>query len=162
MIYEVEGDILKSRADAIGHGVAPMDHFDSGLALTLREDYPSMYKDFRHYCQTYHPKPGGVWLWQGSDGRKIFCLLTQEPPLGSSGHPGRASSINIRHSLRELVKEIEQQQVTSLALPKLATGVGGLDWKEVKPIVEEFLGPLPIPVYLYSTFVKGVEAKESR
>ena len=30
MIHEVSGDILLTQAQAIAHGVAPNDHFDSG------------------------------------------------------------------------------------------------------------------------------------
>lgn len=33
MIHEVAGDILLTKAQAVAHGVAPNDHFDSGLAL---------------------------------------------------------------------------------------------------------------------------------
>ena len=61
MLKEVSGDILLSTAGAIAHGIAPHDHFKQGLALSLREQWPGMYKDFRHYCQTYTPKPGGAW-----------------------------------------------------------------------------------------------------
>ena len=42
MIYEVSGDILLSKAQAIAHGVAPNDHFTNGLALSLRERYPAL------------------------------------------------------------------------------------------------------------------------
>jgi hypothetical protein len=45
-------------------------------------------------------------------------------------------------------------------LPKLASGVGGLDWKDVKPLIEKHLGNLEIPVYVYSTYHPGVKAKE--
>jgi len=161
MIREVEGDLLLSRADAWAHGVAPMDHFDSGLALSLREHYPSMYKDFRHYCQTYHPKPGDVWLWQSADHRKIFNLLTQEAAQGNSGHPGRASTINVRHCLKNLVRELQKESIRSLAIPRIATGVGGLDWKDVQPLVEEYLGPIDIAVFVYTTYHKGVSAEEN-
>lgn len=37
MIREVAGDILLTRAQVIAHGIAPHDHFDSGLALALCE-----------------------------------------------------------------------------------------------------------------------------
>ena len=133
MIKKVQGDILLSKADAIAHGVAPLDHFDSGLAAHVREDYPSLYKDFRHYCQTYHPKPGSVWLWQGINHKKIFNLMTQEPAEHNSGHPGKASLHNLRHCLKELAHQVEQNNIQSIALPKIATGVGGLDWKDVEP-----------------------------
>ena len=47
MIYEVSGDILLSDARAIAHGVAPNDNFTTGLAFSLREHWPALYKDFR-------------------------------------------------------------------------------------------------------------------
>ena len=66
MIIEVTGDILLSSAHAIAHGVAPNDPVHSGLALSLREKWPSMYKDFRHYGQTTHPHQGTIWAWAGA------------------------------------------------------------------------------------------------
>ena len=51
MIHEVSGDILLSKAHWIAHGVGVDDDFKSGLALSLRERFPSLYKDFRHYCR---------------------------------------------------------------------------------------------------------------
>ena len=53
MIKKVQGDIMLSKADAMAHGVAPMDHFDSGLAASIREDYPSLYKDFRSSSEQF-------------------------------------------------------------------------------------------------------------
>jgi hypothetical protein len=38
--------------------------------------------------------------------------------------------------------------------------VGGLKWEDVKPLIEKHLGHLPIPVYVYTTFRPGVQAKE--
>ncbi len=160
MIKEVEGDILLSKADAIAHGVAPMDHFDTGFAFSIRENYPSMYKDFRHYCQTFHPKPGEVWLWQSADKRKIFNLLTQEAAPAASAHPGRATASAMRHCLKNLVRQLEKEGIKSLAITKLSTGVGGMDWNEVQSILHEYLDALAIPVYVYSVYRKDIQATE--
>lgn len=159
MIKEVNGDILFSTAQAVAHGVAPNDHFNSGLALSLREEFPAMYKDFRQYCFKAHPKPGEVWFWRGA-GQKVINLLTQEPPQNGNGHPGKASIVFVNHALRELVKLIEKERLESIAIPRLATGVGGLDWDEVRPVIYHFLEPLETRVYLYSQFSKGVKAVE--
>jgi hypothetical protein len=43
----------------------------------------------------------------------------------------------------------------------LATGVGGLDWKEVMPLIAKHLGHLSIPVYVYTTYRPEVEAEEN-
>lgn len=160
MLKEVAGDILNSKAAAIAHGVAPSDHFNQGLALSLREYLPAMYKDFRHYCQVAHPKPGSIWTWPAPDGRRFVNLMTQTPPASEGANPGKASVRNVKAALKELRKLIQDEKLTSLALPRLATGVGGLDWDEVKPLIEEQLGDLDIPVYLYTTYRKGVTAVE--
>lgn len=162
MIHEVSGDILKTKAEAIAHGVAPFDHFENGLALSLKEEWPSMVKDFRHYCHLSNPKPGGAWVWAGVGGKRIVNLLTQEPPNGEkhSGHPGKASVSHVHHSLKELATIIRKENIKSVALPKLATGVGGLDWQEVKPLIESHLKDCGAEVYLYTTFKKGQVAEE--
>ena len=58
---EVAGDILLTKAEALEHGVAPNDDFANVLALALRERWPAMYKDFRHYSQTFTLKTGELW-----------------------------------------------------------------------------------------------------
>lgn len=160
MIYEVAGDILKSKSQVIAHGVAPNDHFNTGLALSLREMWPSMYKDFRHYYQTHHPKAGEVWAWAGADGKRILNLLTQEPAKDHDSNPGKANLENVNHALKDLRKWIEAEGVKSIALPRLATGVGGLSWDQVYPLIQKHLGDLNVKVYIYSKYQKGVEAEE--
>ena len=161
MIHEVTGDILKTRAQAIAHGVSPNDDFHTGLALSLREYAPALYKDFRHYCQSTHPKPGGLWTWAGADGRRIVNLFTQEGAEGHhGGKPGKASLSHVRHALKALREEIVAKSLGSVALPRLATGVGGLQWEDDRPLVQETLGTLEIPVVVYTTYRPGVVADE--
>lgn len=164
MIREVEGDILLSQAEAIAHGIAPSDHFTHGLAMALRERFPAMAKDFRHYCQQNHPKPGEVWLWGGADREsgsiRIVNLLTQQPAADASGTPGKATFPNVNHALKNLAELIVEEGIGSIALPRLATGVGGLDWVDVRPLVVKHLSGLGIPVVIYTTYHKGVRADE--
>jgi O-acetyl-ADP-ribose deacetylase (regulator of RNase III) len=161
MIIEVTGDILLSRAQVIAHGIAPNDDFAQGLALALRENQPALYKDFRHFCHTQHPKAGTLWSWMGADGRIIVNLLTQEAAYGHGEKPGHATTAHVNHALRELRKLADSEKFSSLALPRLATGVGGLDWDDVYPLIRQHLGDLAIPVYVYTTFHKGQAAGES-
>ncbi|MFN0215065.1 MAG: macro domain-containing protein [Saprospiraceae bacterium] len=160
MIKEVSGDILLSKAQAIAHGVAPNDHFDNGLALSLRQDYPSMVKDFRHWCHQTSPHPGGAWIWSGTEGKRIVSLLTQEPASGHGGHPGKATLHNVGHALRELKKIMDKEDIKSIALPRLASGVGGLNWEHVRDLIYKTFEEGNAMVYIYSTFVKGQAAEE--
>ena len=160
MIHEVTGDILLSKAHAIAHGLAPNDHFDQGLALALREHWPMMAKDFRHFANQCHPKPGEVWTWGGFNVR-VFNLMTQDGDHAHGAKPGRATVANVNHCLRRLQHELEKGEIKSLALPRLATGVGGLDWADVRPLIQSHLGSLKIPVFVYTHYEKGVAATET-
>lgn len=160
MIRIVSGDILLSQAQAIAFGVAPNDPFSQGLAHALRERWPSMYKDFRHYCQSRHPEPGGIWTWSGAGDTHLISLFTQEAAYGHGGKPGRATLAKVNHALRALAAEVVREQYQSLALPRLATGVGGLEWDAVEPLLEAHLGSLGIPVIVYATYRPGVVAEE--
>ena len=151
---------MLSKAEAIAHGVAPDDHFNQGLALALRENYPAMAKDFRHFCHVSHPKPGDIWTWAGADGKRVVNLMTQEPAPTKKSNPGKATSHNVNVALRNLKHLVEEEGFKSLALPRLATGVGGLDWDEVRQLIENQLGDLDIPIYLYTTYRSGVAADE--
>lgn len=161
MIREIEGDLLLSKAAVIAHGVAPNDPFAHGLALALRTRAPALYKDFRHYCHTYHPKAGTLWTWTGPDGVRVVSLFTQDPVEGHhGGKPGPASEKHVGHALKALHHFAEHEKVPSLAVPRLSTGVGMLNWDRVKPLIQQHLGPLSIPVYVYSTYRAGVAGAE--
>lgn len=160
MLKEVCGDILLSGAQVIAHGVAPNDNFNQGLALSLRKLMPAMYKDFRHYCQVSHPKAGDLWAWTSTDDRLIVNLLTQEAAYGHGAKPGKATTAYVNSALKELHKFIKAENIKSVALPRIATGVGGLTWDDTYPLVKKQLGNESIPIYLYTTFNPGEKAVE--
>lgn len=160
MLHFLAGDILLSKAQAIAHGVAPNDNFHSGLALALRERWPAMASDFRHYCHGHHPRSGDLWTWGGVGGVRVVCLMTQDEAYEHGTRPGRAHLEHVNHSLKKLRRTIEKEGFTSLALPRLATGIGGLDWDDVRPLIQEHLGDLKIPVIVYETFHPSVAAVE--
>jgi len=161
MLKYVIGDILLSKAEAIAHGVAPNDDFKQGLALSLREQWPALYKDFRHYCKVNHPKEGGLWTWKTAGSPLIVNLLTQEHPSVQGGIPGRAHTSYVSSALKELGKLIIAEKIKTVALTKLATGVGALPWAEVKPMIEAHLGSSPATIFVYEEFHKGQTAQES-
>lgn len=160
MLHEVTGDIVLSKAHAIAHGVSPNDHFNQGLALALRQQWPAMYKDFRHYEKLTTPSAGELWAWVGAGGQHIVSLFTQGAGIGHGDHGGKANLSNVGHALKALRRFVEDEHITSLALPRLATGVGGLEWNDVRPLVSQHLGDLPIPVFVYSTYSAGRQADE--
>ena len=160
MIHEVSGDILLTGAQAVAHGIAPHDHFNQGLALSLREEWPSLAKDFRHFCHTETPKPGEIWVWKGTNGKFIVNLITQEGNHEHGNKPGKAKIEYVNRSLKLLSKFLAEEEIASVALPRLATGVGGLAWEDVLPLIKTHLGQSGAEVFIYTTFKKGLKADE--
>jgi len=160
MIHEVEGDILQTGAAAIAHGVAANDPMKQGLAEALHKLYPAMHKDFHHWCRQQHPKLGSAWIWSGPGGVRVINLLTQEGGYEHGSKPAQASTSSVNHALRALRKIIADEKLASVALPRLATGVGGLEWTDVRPLIYAQLGDVGAEIYLYKTYVPGKKAAE--
>lgn len=160
MIIKVEGDILLSRAQAIAHGVGINDPMDKSLALELRSRHPAMHKDFDRWCHQHNTKPGEAWMWAGPDNVRIVNLITLEGMDSHEHRHGKATLSNVRHALSALVKIVNAEKLASIALPRLATGVGDLDWDDVCPLIENSLGALDIPVYVYAVYHPDQAADE--
>ncbi len=160
MIHEVAGDILLSGAQALAHGVAPDDSFTCGLALAVRRRWPPLYAAFLTHCRDHRPRPGDLWSWTSAEGRTIVSLFTQDPRRPHGNRPGRSSLRYLARCLASLRDYAEAQQFKSLALPRIATGAGGLDWELARPVLDEQLGSLAIPVILYDVYRPEVRAPE--
>ena len=95
-------------------------------------------------------------------GIQVFNLLTQEGEHHHGAKPGKATTANVNHSLKRLRHALEKEQVQSLALPKLATGVGGLAWSDVLPLVRHHLAESETVVFVYTQFHQSVQARKAR
>lgn len=124
-----------------------------------------MVRDYRHAVHAKPLEPGELWAWAGVDAegrtRGIVNLLTQDMVGdGKAAKPGKATLEYVGRALKSLARHVRDQRVKSVALPRLATGVGGLGWSDVKPLVHQHLGDVGVPVVVYDVYVKGVRADE--
>lgn len=99
-------------------------------------------------------------MWGSANNVRVVNLITQEGGYGHGSKPRKAYVKLVSDSLRALVKMAKKEGFTSIALPRLATGVGGLDWDEVWPVIEQRMSDLEIPVYVYSQYRPGEQAVE--
>jgi len=88
-------------------------------------------------------------------------LIIQDAIDSHNYHVHKATLNNVKHALDALAKIILKEKITSIALPKLATGSGDLDWDDVWPLIENSLKDIGIPVYVYTRYHPGQKAEES-
>ena len=134
MIYEVEGDILLTRAQLVVHNVTTFDPMNRGIARKLTDKYPAMAEAFHLWCGEAGAEPGDIWRWEASDHTQMIAL---------------------HRCLRRLAKEVTSTRVKSLAMPRIASGTFGLDWSEVHGMLQSQLGDLVIPIFVYVQELEG-------
>ena len=151
MIKYVNGDILYTHAQTICHGVSTDDDFKTGLGLILRQAYPNLYKEFRQYLKAQNPSPGEYWLWQNPSKNVLQLFIREEGK--------KAKQSNINRSLHEVRRHYKELGIESLALTRLGSGLGRLDWAEAKESIEAQLADLPINVIVYENYGIGKRAE---
>ena len=108
MIYEVDGDILLTRAQLVVHNVTTFDPMNRGIARKLKDKYPAMAEAFHLWCGEAGAEPGDIWRWEASDHTQMIALITQE---------GDEDPTRIRRpdkiALRRLAKEVAATRVKS-------------------------------------------------
>ena len=142
MIKYIEGDIFKSPAQVIVNTVNTVGVMGKGLALSFKQRYPEMFKQYKNVCEKNLFAIGKLMLVYEAD-HWILLFPTKE----SWRNPSKIEYIE--KGLAKFVKSYAEKNITSIAFPRLGCGNGELDWNDVKPIMERYLKDLPIDIYIY-------------
>jgi O-acetyl-ADP-ribose deacetylase (regulator of RNase III) len=140
MIRFTQGNLLEAPAEALVNTVNTVGVMGKGIALMFKEAFPENYRLYREACKTKNVKIGRVFATERRDfvsgPRWIINLPTKE-------HWRAPSRIEwIRDGLVDLRRFIEEHKIRSVALPPLGSGNGGLEWREVRPLIVQALEPL--------------------
>lgn len=163
MIIEVEGDIFFTSAQSIAHCTYINDDFNHGLAAQLRVLWPEFHKDFKHFCKTEFPNEGDVWPWMGPGTPVIFSLFTQKKAISrrvQSYSSTKSTKKNLNHALKKLFMDLDILNIPSIAIPRISTGGGGLDWNDVKYMIEKNLSQFEGQIFLYTNYIPKLKATE--
>lgn len=159
MIYEVEGDIMLSRAQVIAQGVSTFDPMTRGIARKLHERFPAMVEQFNTWCEQEQAEPGQLWLWGEPGQQQVLNLITHEGDDDPT-RPGRPDKIAVHRCFRALNRLVAEQRLPSIAMPTIGAGEFGLDWAEVRGMMHSQLGELLIPLFVYVKELDGQVAHE--
>ena len=142
MIEYIEGDIFDSPAQVIVNTVNTVGVMGKGLALSFKKRYPGMFESYKKVCEKHQLTIGKLMLHQEAD-HWILLFPTKE----NWRNPSKLEYIE--KGLMKFVSTYAEKHITSIAFPKLGCGNGELDWNLVRPLMERYLKPLPIDVYIY-------------
>lgn len=141
-----KGDLFASDAQTLVNTVNTVGVMGKGVALEFKRRFPAMFADYQRRCAADQVRLGEPYLWRNPSGPSIVNFPTK-------GHWRSVSKLaDIERGLGYLTEHITQWEVTSLAVPPLGVGSGGLDWAAIGPTLYRHLDRLPIPVVLYAPF----------
>jgi O-acetyl-ADP-ribose deacetylase (regulator of RNase III) len=142
MITYIYGDIFYSPARVLVNPVNTVGSMGSGLSQDFKRFFPEMFEQYRELCQR--------------DGLGIGQLLLYRTPhkwilnFPTRRHFRAESSLEfVEEGLKKFVLTYADHNITSVSFPTLGTGEEGLKWEDVRPLMEAYLNPLPLSIYIH-------------
>ena len=144
-----------SPAQALVNTVNVVGVMGKGIAKEFKHYYPQMFERYRRICQAKQLDVGKLTL------NKEEPVLYRKKPTGqyrqrwvlnfpTKRHWRSKSKLEyVEAGLTKFVAEYAHRGIESVAFPQLGVGNGGLKWPVVQEMMEQYLGPLPIPVYIH-------------
>ncbi|RST47115.1 macro domain-containing protein [Variovorax sp. DXTD-1] len=140
MIELTSGDILKDDSEAIVNTVNCVGIMGRGIALQFKNAWPENFKVYEAACKRGEVQPGRMFVFdteQLTFPRYIINFPTKRHWRGKSRME------DIESGLAALVSEIQRRNIRSVSIPPLGSGLGGLEWPDVLPRIEQAMQALP-------------------
>ena len=137
------GDMFNEPTEAIVNTVNCVGVMGKGVALEFKRRWPDNFKAYKRLCDDKQLSTGQMFVFDNNDfldGGKHRYLIN----FPTKQHWRSRSKIEyVRDGLVDFVKQVRELGIRSVALPPLGCGNGGLDWAEVRPLIEAALAELP-------------------
>lgn len=146
MFKALIGDLFSSQAQTLVNTVNCVGVMGKGVALEFKKRFPAMFEDYAARCELKQVHLGEPYLYRDISGRQIVNFPTKDHWRS----PSRL--VDIERGLDFFAKQIAEWGVTSVAMPPLGCGNGGLEWCEVGPLVYRKLHHMPIDIEIYAPY----------
>lgn len=139
MIEYKTGDILRADVEALVNTVNCVGVMGRGIALQFREAFPANFKAYEAACKSEEVQPGRMFVFETgwlTNPKYIINFPTKRHWRGKSRIE------DIESGLKALREEIVRRGIRSIAIPPLGSGLGGLDWNDVRPRIERAIADI--------------------
>ncbi|MFB6231038.1 MAG: macro domain-containing protein [Salinibacter sp.] len=144
MVEIRQGDLFDADVEALVDPVNCAGTMSRGVSAQFRVRFPRNAERYRTACSNDQLAPGDVLVFdrgglfgdQDAGPRYILNVATKAHWSGTS----KLSQIDA--GVATLVQEAKARDLASLALPALGCGGGGLDWTDVRPLIESHFASL--------------------
>lgn len=133
MIEYKSGDILQENSEALVNTVNCVGVMGRGIALQFKHAFPENFKAYAKTCKRGDVQPGQMFVFETGQLTAPYFIIN----FPTKRHWREKSRMeDIESGLMALVETIQQYNIHSVAIPALGSGLGGLNWTDVKPRIE--------------------------
>jgi hypothetical protein len=157
----LEGDMFFSRMQTLTISVNCVGVMGKGLASRAKYLFPDVYVYYNDLCRKKRMELGKPALYRRDT--PLAAQLADEPTALMDAAVGTwfllfptkdhwrddADLPGIKRGLQWVADNYGRLGLKSLALPALGAGLGGLEWKQVGPVICSYMAQLEIPVRVY-------------
>lgn len=139
MITYREGNLLEATTEGIVNTVNTVGVMGKGIALMFKEAFPDNFLAYQEACKRKQVQVGHMFITENrvlEGPRWIINFPTKQ----DWRKPSKLEWVEA--GLRDLRRVIQEKRIRSIALPPLGCGNGGLNWGEVRLVIERALADL--------------------
>lgn len=140
MIEYHTGNLLEAPVEALVNTVNEIGVMGKGVALQFKEAFPQSAREYEDAAKHGEVRVGRV-LVTATHGLSGPQWVIHFPTKRHWRNPSKIEWV--RDGLADLRAVIQERGIRSVALPPLGCGNGGLNWTDVRPLIEDALGKLP-------------------
>lgn len=134
MITYVKGDLLEADVEALVNTVNCVGVMGKGIALAFKHRFPDNFRQYEDGCARRVVEIGKMFVVVQSS---LFNprWIVNFPTKAHWKDPSHLSWIE--RGLEDLYRTVIEKKISSIAIPPLGCGNGGLDWRDVRPMIED-------------------------
>ena len=134
------GNIMEAEAEALVNTVNTVGVMGKGIALQFKKAYPENYAAYTKACKKGEVEVGKMFVLDRGELNKPKFIIN----FPTKRHWREKSKLEyIERGLEDLVRVMENLRITSIAIPPLGCGNGGLNWEDVRPLIIDALNAAP-------------------
>jgi O-acetyl-ADP-ribose deacetylase (regulator of RNase III) len=142
MLRYVSENIFHSPAQTLVNTVNCVGVMGKGIAKGFKEIYPDMFKAYQRLCEQKKLTIGKLWAYPTRN-KTILNFPTKVHWRQPSEYAF------LEQGLENFADNYTYHKITSISFPQLGCGNGGLEWAQVKVMMEKHLSQLPIDIFIH-------------